>query len=34
MNNKRGAKPDLAKRGMKHERKGEDFAMSESEPGN
>ena len=28
MNNKRGAKPDLAKRGMKHERKGEDFAKT------
>ena len=31
---KRGAKPDLAKRGMKHERKSEDFAMTVCEPGN
>jgi len=34
MNNKRGAKSDLANCGMKHERKGEDFAMTVSEPGN
>jgi len=34
MNNKRGAKPDLANRGMKHGRKGEDFAKTETEPGN
>ena len=34
MNNKRGAKPDLAKRGMKRERKDEDYAMTVSEPGN
>ena len=33
MNNKRGAKPDLAKCGMKHGRKGEDFAKTMTEPG-
>ena len=34
MNNKREAKPDLVKRGMKHGWKGEDFAMTVTEPGN